>query len=161
MKYEKVKVLHKIKSSLDAADMLLTRHMMQGLELPRNPLINILTRPRISSPVMLLFAVTGTHSPACKSSTIVPRAGFHPKIGMIWCWMMDERRILYFICSGLMRLRLWCRVSASCDPGECGDRVHAMLIWPSVPLCSSPGSISDHQRQRRRGRVFRVHTIKI
>ena len=33
--------------------------MMQGLELPRNPLINILTRPRISSPVML--AVTGTH----------------------------------------------------------------------------------------------------
>lgn len=39
--------VHKIKSSLDAADMFLTRHMMQGLELPQNPLINILTRPRI------------------------------------------------------------------------------------------------------------------
>ena len=77
----KVKIFPEIKSSLDAADMLLTRHMMQGLELPQNPLINILTRPRI--PVMLLFAVTGSHPRACKSSTIVPRAGFHPKIGMI------------------------------------------------------------------------------
>lgn len=74
----KVKVVPEIKSSLDAADILLTRHMMQGLELPQNPLINILTRPRIP-----LFAVTGSHPRACKSSTIVPRAGFHPKIGMI------------------------------------------------------------------------------
>ena len=71
----KVKVVPEIKSSLDAADMLLTRHMMQGLELPQNPLINILTRPRIS-----LFAVTGPHPRACKSE---PRAGFLPKIGMI------------------------------------------------------------------------------
>ena len=107
----------------------------------------------------------GLISWACKSSTIVPRAGFHPKIGMIWCWMMDERRrILYFICSGLMRLRLWCRVSWHVSllwsrwvRGSCSCDAH-LTISPPLPL---PRSISDHQRQRRRGRVFRVHTIKI
>ena len=84
-----------IKSSLDAADMFLTRHMMQGLELPQNPLDK---HSHTASPVMLLFAVTRIHPSACKSSTIVKRAGLHPKIGMIWCgewWMKGEFYILF------------------------------------------------------------------
>ena len=68
-----------IKSSLDAADMPLTRHMMLGIELPQNPLDK---HSHTASPVMLLFAVTGILPPNLKPANhqLLSRGpGFIPK----------------------------------------------------------------------------------
>ena len=132
-----------IKSSLDAADMFLTRHMMQGIVLPRNPLDK---HSHPASPVMLLFAVIRIHPSSCKSSTIVMRAGFHPKIGMIWCgewWMKGEFYILFVQvwwapdCGvGCLQLSRWARGSCSCD-------AHLTSDTSSAP----PPAISDQSQE--------------
>ena len=137
-----------IKSSLDAADMFLTRHMMRGIVLPRNPLDK---HSHPASPVMLLFAVIRIHPSSCKSSTIVMRAGFSSQNRNDLMWrVMDERRILYFICSGLMSAWLWCRVSPAIQVSQgivfmrCSS--HQWYLLSSSPgyFWSEPGDGEDH-----------------
>lgn len=133
----------------------LTRHMMLGIELPQNPLDkHSHTAPHLQWCCCLQSqgCLLRTWSLQIISYCHEGRVSSQNRNDLMRR-VMDERRILYFICSGLMSLWLWCRVShVSYYPGDPGDRVHAMLISPVIPPQLLPRLFLIRVRIRRKRR---------